>query len=83
MQQEHVDSWPELKDSTVKTSFLKMQGSIMFAATVTQDAAESVSMSTWTQLASRCLPRHDGSDGCFIAMAILGVLVAVYVGVRF
>ena len=46
VQQEHVDSWPELKDSTVKTSFLKMQGSIMFAATVTQDVAESVSMSS-------------------------------------
>ena len=83
VQQEHVDSWPELKDSTVKTSFLKMQGSIMFAATVTQDAAESVSMSAWTRLASRCLPWRDGSDGCFVAMAILGVLVAVYVGVRF
>ena len=41
VQQEHVDSWPELKVSKVNTSFLKMQGSIMFAATVAQEAAES------------------------------------------
>ena len=41
MQQEHVDSWPELKTSKIITSFLNLQGSIMFAATVSQEAAQS------------------------------------------
>ena len=80
VQQEHVNSWPELKASNVITSFLKMQGSIMFAATVTQEAAESameVPGRNW--LGDAC----KGMDGCFMAVAVLGVLVAVYVGVRF
>ena len=80
VQQEHVNSWPELKASNVITSFLKVQGSIMFAATVTQEAAESameVPGRNW--LGDAC----KGTDGCFMAVAVLGVLVAVYVGVRF
>jgi hypothetical protein len=74
VQQEHVESWPELKTSSINTSFLKMQGSIMFAKTVSQEAAES---------AMDDMGAVGFDVRCVLAVAILGVLVAVYVGVRF
>ena len=73
VEQEHVDSWPELKTSSINTSFLKMQGSIMFAKTVSQEAAESAMAIGAVGFDARWV----------LAVAVLGVLVAVYVGVVF
>ena len=57
VQQEHVDSWPQLRTSQIMTDFLNLQGSVMYAKTFTQEAAESAYGET----------EVDGMETCEVA----------------
>ena len=52
--QEHLDSWPQLKDSGIDTSRLFMQGSEFGAKTFTQEAIESVSAHPTFRIGCSC-----------------------------